>query len=850
MYVGKRYEIFWSSESAWFPCEVTSISENYVSVTYDDGDVEDVPVGDFDDSKIVRDEVLGSNNYEGGGEVEDEGAWERSEREREEEIGEEGEVGEEPPLLPSRAEEITKSLQEALDEIQIKSYRQEQDDQEAWLEDFLKGMDNGEVGESAHCAASEGIQGLGEEGGGGVRVEGTNETNRYEKVFDNEVTVNEIEIESEAKQRQNVAKSSSKTRNVCVFNSEPDHIAGSQWDGSALLQGSVTSLRLLRKDPLYSTSAFCKVLYSSSTTSTKSSKNSLFACKSTIHSTGISTDQGSSHVFTEPSFSVEIVPSIDSNGEWDVQGEIIFAVYEARGGGNEFLGQATVGMRDIFNGDEGKLEMVKAREDADDDNDEVTPSVNGKRSSARSEVRVPSAGEINLPLSFSEWLPLVTRSGKPLGYGSEVHVDMKLYLPKLCNQGGDARAGSKSRVELGHVEKPMKRQKGEKVGARKGGKKGKKRSEYAQQKSSYTYEPYNAKERIFRDRLIRIENARLQTRIDKLRPAGINDADRPFDVRLQDEKKRRKEVRKKERMEGSGGVEVGNKQRYVGKDALEIDDNDESAKKYLMHVELAELCETEARKVAQLREERDRLKSQVQRVEQQRKAESRTVASLLNYLTKHSRKREETEEKAAAAEERRKIKVPTETFDVLEVTPEAIDIRKAHVKLQDRRSKAMDRINGARARREIASKELSEVSRQLELAKQRYNDPEADGQLASAHREVSRLRTDVETLKHEALLGYAFQKRDETDIIIMNDEVEALRGKEERKRKKIFDCTFERDKAREEYKAWLSLESSKEIENAAKVLSNAIKIFDKMNLIKIRAINGEHMDSIRDRVKI
>ena len=44
----------------------------------------------------------------------------------------------------------------------------------------------------------------------------------------------------------------------------------------------------------------------------------------------------------------------------------------------------------------------------------------------------------------------------------------------------------------------------------------------------------------------------------------------------------------------------------------------------------------------------------------------------------------------------------------------------------------------------------------------------------------------------------------------------------------IKKCTFDRDAAREEYKAWLSLDSARGIKNAAKVCTNALKMIEKV----------------------
>ena len=108
-------------------------------------------------------------------------------------------------------------------------------------------------------------------------------------------------------------------------------------------------------------------------------------------------------------------------------------------------------------------------------------------------------------------------------------------------------------------------------------------------------------------------------------------------------------------------------------------------------------------------------------------------------------------------------------------------------------------------------------------------------QLAAAHREVARLKADVETLKYEKNLGYLFIKENESEAVFMKDQLIDLREKEKRKRKKIKNVEFERAAARQEYKNWLEQGGSTEIANAAMILTNSIEVQMKVEELRNEA---------------
>ena len=171
----------------------------------------------------------------------------------------------------------------------------------------------------------------------------------------------------------------------------------------------------------------------------------------------------------------------------------------------------------------------------------------------------------------------------------------------------------------------------------------------------------------------------------------------------------------------------------------------------------------------------------------------------------------------------------------MEVTVESTDLKKANNKLLARRDRALETIEEAKVRKAAAVKELAEVDEKLALAKERFDDPSADQQLASAHRELSRLRTDVETLRYEKELGYTFLKNGEGEEAALREELEALREKEGRKKAKSKKVTFDRDAAREEYMAWTKNDTARDTATALRVLGNAGKILEKTELLRKRA---------------
>jgi len=144
----------------------------------------------------------------------------------------------------------------------------------------------------------------------------------------------------------------------------------------------------------------------------------------------------------------------------------------------------------------------------------------------------------------------------------------------------------------------------------------------------------------------------------------------------------------------------------------------------------------------------------------------------------------------------------------------------------------------------LSSRPLLTLASLSQIVKERFNDPEADKALASAHRELSRLKTDVETLKYEKELGYTFEKNMEEEIIMLEENLLELKGKEKRKKDKLVKVKYERDAAREEYMAWVKRDYGREMGMAQKVLGNSKKILEKMDSLKKRALLEEKMDSL------
>ena len=89
---------------------------------------------------------------------------------------------------------------------------------------------------------------------------------------------------------------------------------------------------------------------------------------------------------------------------------------------------------------------------------------------------------------------------------SQLHAKLKLYLPATARR---KVARDKVKIKRARMQESKARKAAhdkEKAKASKG--KAKNESEYKQQKQKYSYTPNNVKERMFKDRLIKMENER------------------------------------------------------------------------------------------------------------------------------------------------------------------------------------------------------------------------------------------------------------------------------------------------------------------------------------------------------
>mmetsp|Transcript_18472 Transcript_18472/g.37746 ORF Transcript_18472/g.37746 Transcript_18472/m.37746 type:complete len:374 (+) Transcript_18472:122-1243(+) len=315
-------------------------------------------------------------------------------------------------------------------------------------------------------------------------------------------------------------------------------------------------------------------------------------------------------------------------------------------------------------------------------------------------------------------------------------------------------------------------------------------------------------------------------------------------VAKETEARKRDLIKKKKELEDAVRESERQHHRYNEKEAKaeELRQRDlDGARKYLSHVDLARACEKEAKAVADLRAESEKLKVAVGRAEARRREESRKVASLAKYVDVNPQK----VMSGAGGPEGVEISKPLKDLDV---TPENETIKSVYDKLRKRRDKALVVIEESRAREKVLSLELETVEESLRVAKERYLDPEADQQLAFAHKEAHRLRTAVATLQLEADLGYQFAAQSSGDVQSINADVEALRAKEARKRAKIKAVSFDRDAARDEYNSWVRADTGHELRNAMKVMENAIKTLEKMDNLKRRAEQQEAQGDVRERL--
>ena len=355
---GQRIEVFWPSDDAWYSGIITEVHEGGAKVVYDDGDVEDLTTEVLLDEEACRLYAggEGSEGKEGeeGEEGEEEDLREGYEASANEDLTEADDLYDEEfelstshphpdaALNPSASSEhLTRQLQKVLDSINIKDFQQEQEDQEEWLQAFLKnqdevGWDNvdfyeGAEGSPTHSSpAHTGSPARTSP----ARFNTSSPQHPMEAPLSsaplvalrphsppsplhaaNQMIQNFAEAAHEAaKKVKPQAKSSIRTPlSTSVRN------AGAE--GVALMQGSVLSAKALPGDPVLVCNPFVKVLYSSTQAS-----NSLFACKTSIHVTDVQQDTRDP-VWDKGKFSMEIVPTEGWEVE-DLSGDVIFAVYD------------------------------------------------------------------------------------------------------------------------------------------------------------------------------------------------------------------------------------------------------------------------------------------------------------------------------------------------------------------------------------------------------------------------------------------------------------------------------------------------------------------------------------------
>ena len=239
-------------------------------------------------------------------------------------------------------------------------------------------------------------------------------------------------------------------------------------------------------------------------------------------------------------------------------------------------------------------------------------------------------------------------------------------------------------------------------------------------------------------------------------------------VAKETEARKRDLVKKKKELDDAVRDSERQHHRYNEKEskAEELRQRDlDGARKYLSHVDLGRACEKEAKAVADLRAEAEKLKVAVGRAEARRREESRKVASLAKYVNMNPQK----VMPGADGPEGVEVSKPLKDLDV---TPENETIKSVYDKLRTRRDKALAVIDKSRAKEKALGQELETVEVSLQVAKERYLDPEADQQLAFAHREAYRLRTAVATLQLEADLGYQFAAQSSGDVQSIQTDVE------------------------------------------------------------------------------
>ncbi|GMI08968.1 hypothetical protein TrLO_g4730 [Triparma laevis f. longispina] len=896
MEIGQRCRVWWAADEEWYSGKLTKLTSTGGEITYDDGDVESVemdtllnptavewdsPSPDLSNLDKYDDydpEILATNS----------------------EYTEDTEQKTNTIMQSSNsAAVLTSQLEAVLESINIEKFQQQQDDQEDWLLTFLEKQDGEREREWEDVEEAKRMEMESEvviransppsplnENGGAMSF-----LNNFTKTLQ-EVSNLDLEIPEAEKilASPNHRSQHSKLRTPL---STAVRLAGDE--GCALIQGNVLSAQGLPGDLVEVCNPLVKVLYVEG-----KGDNVMLRCKTVIHITDCQHDTREP-VFEKGKFSLELVPP--EGGE--MEGDLLFGVYDVGVDGTQnFVGQSRISLNDL----------------------------------------VQKGGGLAPAISVDKWLELENRGNKPKRTRGEVHVKVKMYMPA---RPGDETNYEHAKRKSAGLRSPMSKSKRKEVidvAKTTGGY----QSTYKQEKQKYKFVPFNAKQRLFKDRLIKMENERLQKRLDKMGAGGSNAKTRPFDFKLQEAEARKKEERRKKKELGGGkGLGLGEEDRENGgaramngsnvrwddgrlvkmvdgdeeergseravefaqrsfekakkacekakrradegrrgeikggrlqiakevearkRDLVqkkkEMDDSVrelekqqhkynemeckadelrkkdlEGAKKYLDHVDLARACEREAKLLAGLRRDNEELKVSVARAESKRRDESRKVASLVKYVGSKSQKT------ISGGGEDFSVSKPLKDLDV---TPENDGIKNVYDKLRARRDKAIEKVNQSKARVVEADSELVGVEEKLAVAKARYLDPEADQALAGAHREVSRLRTAVETLKLERKLGYQFVKQSEGDAISLREEVATLRAKEGRKREKIKKVAFERDASREEYNSWLRVDSAHELRNAMKVMENAVKILEKMDNLRQRAEQAEAVQGVRERLE-
>jgi len=848
--IGRRIRIYWPSESAWFYGNVARAGEEDGTwvVEYDDGD-EEVMEGfegegiefvgedegreesgvDATTGKVSEDggegieEGEGEGNGEIGGESEPQDSFQAHHDDFEAERDDF--QAQQDNFIDTRNDAITSSLQKALEEINISSMRQEQDDQEAWLRDFFEGqrrekeelekeeMERKEEEEEREEAEIEMVRELERESAKQGEVAPIN----VRKLFIDDFTKaanrqiahdNQIENKNKTfstKQRQQPPETTGRRR----FNAASE--------GCALLQGSVLSARDLPGSEVEVCNPFVKILFVEG--GSDRGGNGMLRCKTPIHTTEVLQDTHNP-AWGSNKFSMELLPPGDS---WDaIRGDIMFSIYDVKeSGATVFVGEASVSLRELIG---------TTKEDGED---------LGEGVEAEEDIG------LRVPDKIDRWLPLLSRAGKRISYNSEIHIVLKAYLPSVAYTTRFLEEEEEVRAKTTQ-EKVLK-------------KKQLKRKALPTNIKSLrpTYKSHHKKFQRIRDMQIQKENVRLKERIDKLK-SGINgnsgggSSGKCYELvptSLKTSEDRRSENRRRV-------TKAQNKENELNA-LLELELQD-GRSTYQDYTRLQRKAEKLADLVGEKRSVVEALTLKVNKVEGRRRKEAREVKALEKFVRKKEKEDTTTEQSEEGKESEEKpvnrrinnfrqkkkteLTIAERQFDSSDfiVTPRQNDLKNAHMALLERRSAAIASINAAKLSRANKKEEIAEVREKIDIAKKRIDDPESDRQLASAHREVARLLADVETLKYEKKLGWMFIKDNESEVQYMKDQIKELKAKEERKRDKVKLLGFERAAAREEYKSWLDEGGSSEIANAAMILTNAIEVQRKVEELRNAALEQEN----------